>query len=1616
MGKKLLVFVIAFVMIFGTFSTFGLADQKEIVPQNLTLASLNIDSNLLKEMVKKDFINNLKPYKANIGKIADLKEQEKDLRDGSQESLEYNNINPNENVRVIIELEKDSLAKYAINEKKDIKSMSISEKDRVLKSIESEQNAVKKGIQNIRVNFKQRHSYKTVLNGMSGIVKAGDINKIKSLQGVKEVRVVNEYFLDMSTAVESTNAMKVWEELGFKGEGMVVAVVDTGIDYRHKDMKITDSAKVKLTKDKVSEIATKQGLPYKYFSEKVPVGWNWADNNDQILDIGASASMHGQHVAGIIAANGEIKGVAPEAQLIAEKVFSNNPDFASAFSDDIVAGIDHAVAFGADVINMSLGATAGFVLPDDPEHVAIKNAVDNGVIVVVSAGNSSYSTSGEFYPYAQDPDIGTLGSPGLWLDTIQVAASLNTGLAGKSFSVTPKAGDFDRVVYSVGSPSDHSPIDPADILSGEYELVYCGLGKASDFQGKDVSGKVALISRGAISFQEKTINAQNAGAVAAVIFNNTTGTISMSLGTGTVIPSVSILKSAGLALVNSLQSGITVKVNFDGEVGTNYIGIPPGDNVTDFSSWGITPSFDFKPDIMAPGGGIYSTLNKDSYGLMSGTSMSAPHVSGAMALIAEALKDKESKGELKFDVKRDFVEMAKIMAMNTAKVIVDTNDNAAPYTGKVTRIPKPYSPRQQGAGIIQIDKAIKTPVTITDGNGNGGIALGSIGNSATFNLVLKNFGNSDITYNIKDEYGVLTDYIFSGFNFTQTMPLTGAKITFDKDTVTVPANGQETVKVTLIIPQNVPQNIFAEGFLSFIPNTEEVPKISVPYTSFYGRWDEPRVLDAPMWDKDTYYGYTGMLGEINGKPYFLGIQDNEEQAKQTIAISPDGKGIFSYVQPILSFLRNAKELNVSVVDETGKKVKDLTQDSYIRKNVAATSEYKISSTWSWDGKGTKYIPSKGSFETMPDGQYFLNFETKIDYPNAMTQVLKMPVKVDTVSPEVLLDNTYIDKNGYLNSTQISNGKAKIKWEGKDEGSGIESYNLLTAKIDPKTYNLGNISIMNLPEDVNSAEVDLPNRYTLIAVLGIDYAGNITDIDNTNSCIAFNGEIKDNFGPVINVITPQVGEIYNSKDINVTGKIEDETTFMGELYINDQLVNVDENNMFNTTLHYDSDGKKEIRFFACDNDYDENKPETYEHMSEYQIPIYIDTTVPQISIDQTGFKGYMTPDGNISLTVAGSVYDTGLGYKFYVNGNMVLNKDADDFITFNDKFTSTVPLNLGKNNILFKAVDLATNKSEVTVSADVYTSDTENYITVDGNKIIPIEKVELKAIEPNVNQINMSVGEKAKLAVNAVYTDGSKEDITNKTVFETVYGNSVTLDKNIVTAIEVGDTTIKATYEDKSVEIKVVVSEAVSVGITVDPSKIVIPAGKIQEIKVYDNYSDGTSKDVTENASITINNPKTAYYDNGKVVGVLKGNATLTAIYNNSSVNVPITVTDPILEGITVYPENITLKVGETSKITVSASYSDKSVKDVTSLAGYNYNPYYISFEKGTIKALNTGETEIQITYEDKNAIVGIKITQTPSSGGGGGVIIPAPTPVTPPANSEQPKETAKSEETTQGKI
>ncbi|TGU73122.1 serine peptidase, partial [Mesorhizobium sp. M00.F.Ca.ET.186.01.1.1] len=146
----------------------------------------------------------------------------------------------------------------------------------------------------------------------------------------------------------------------------------------------------------------------------------------------------GIHVAGIIAANGKIKGVAPEAQIMSQKVFSNYQGEVPGLSESILFAINDSITKKADVINLSLGSSAGYVDESNIEQMAVKKAVDNGVIVVAAAGNDAYFGSDKVR--AQNPDVAMIGSPGLSPDAFSVASVNATTLAGNSLSVQGVSG------------------------------------------------------------------------------------------------------------------------------------------------------------------------------------------------------------------------------------------------------------------------------------------------------------------------------------------------------------------------------------------------------------------------------------------------------------------------------------------------------------------------------------------------------------------------------------------------------------------------------------------------------------------------------------------------------------------------------------------------------------------------------------------------------------------------------------------------------------------------------------------------------------------------------------------------------------------------------------------------------------------------------------------------------------------------------------------------------------------------------------------------------------------------------------------------------------------------
>ena len=269
---------------------------------------------------------------------------------------------------------------------------------------------------------------------------------------------------------------------------------------------------------------------------------------------------------------------------------------------------------------MSLGAATNN--PLYATSVAVNNAMLSGVVTVVAAGNAG-------------PNEKTLGSPGAAALGISVGAS-DVSMTIPTFSGSASAEKFENMQLLGKDFSDQLE----DLQGKSLPIVFAGLGKATDFAGKDVSGKIALIQRGEIAFDEKIKNAKNAGAKSVIVYNNVDGQIPAYLGEVVgLIPSFRLSKADGERL-KELEGSFTFETLSNTKT--------EGDHLADFSSRGpVEGNYDIRPDVVAPGVSIFSTTPEfindpqdgmnyeNAYVRMSGTSMASPHVAGAAALILQ---------------------------------------------------------------------------------------------------------------------------------------------------------------------------------------------------------------------------------------------------------------------------------------------------------------------------------------------------------------------------------------------------------------------------------------------------------------------------------------------------------------------------------------------------------------------------------------------------------------------------------------------------------------------------------------------------------------------------------------------------------------------------------------------------------------------------------------------------------------------------------------------------------------------------------------------------------------------------------------------------------------------
>ena len=492
----------------------------------------------------------------------------------------------------------------------------------------------------------------------------------------------------------------------------------------------------------------------------------------------------------------------------------------------------------------------------------------------------------------------------------------------------------------------------------------------------------------------------------------------------------------GIICVNSAgNSQVSTTKNINGYP-TNYSGIKDTsivDNSSDvtltvasmskygdlsnFSSWGPSTNLELKPEITAVGEGVRSTANDNEYAILSGTSMAAPYVSGSVALIYEAVNEKFPDIE-----KSKKTEIVKNIAMNTSDVL---------YEGEM-----PYSPRRQGAGAININNALNNNVLVTDSRGKASIALKNIGKETSFNMIVKNYGESPALYKLSDNTKLYSEIVCDDKRI-QEVEIEKARVSFDLENINVSGKSEVIVKGTITLPDDFEVNNFVEGYVKLESLDSSIPSLNIPILAFYGDYGNETILDYPVYDDKSIFKVTG-LGTRDGSDFnYFGKYYNDKEDKELVdpnlvAFSPNNDGLQDSISLNNYFLRNAKYYEIQVID----KDKNFIGNKMIYYNVVKNSyndksgnkNRQLQYYYNWDG--TKYNMSTGSFDKVSDGQYYIRAKSIGYTDNAREQIIDMPVKVDTVAPSV--SNVNVQRIAEDNDVSY-----KLNWSAKDDFSGMK---------------------------------------------------------------------------------------------------------------------------------------------------------------------------------------------------------------------------------------------------------------------------------------------------------------------------------------------------------------------------------------------------------------------------------------------------------------------------------------------------------------------------------------------------------------------------------------------------
>ena len=914
-----------------------------------------------------------------------------------------------------------------------------------------------------------QREYDNALVGFALRAPAGSLDAIRASSGVRAAFLEREGHVSDVAAMDaeggtrasqaegqdpanlSAQLMMRTDQVTQKGEGKVIAVIDTGVDMTHPAFTGAMPDNVALSEDQVQALVPHLGAGKsgQYMSEKFPFAYDYADDDVDAAPREGGSGFHGTHVAGIAAGNADkIVGTAPDAQIIVGKVTRSEDD--ALLDSSLLAALDDMVVLHPDVINLSLGWTAGMDNEADSVYDTVyKKLQEEGITVNAAAGNA-FSTgygnnSGKGLPYASDPDTSVMDEPATYPSVVAVG-SVENALIRNAFTAAGMDIGYQRSRGMNGEKVAYF----SDLPAGTYEYVDAGFASEEDVAAlkekfpNGLSGKIALVSRGKMTYQKKVENLYDLHPAGVIVYNNVSvgSLIIMNLTTQDV-PAAFISQADGQAMLAASDHHLTIA---EGQVlpqSTTY-------EASEFSSWGVSPDLRLKPEIAAPGGNVFSAIPNGAYEQTSGTSMATPQMAGISAIVLQRVQSDPLFASMSA---RDKADVVQNLIMGTARPLTD----AAQTSGAL------YSPRKQGAGLVDALAATTSSVYPTvAGAAEPSRPKADLGDGTTgwhFDVTLHNLGAAPATYELSSQ--ALSEIVDGGF-FTEHSSDwrgRGVEVTYsgaasasaEGATVTVPALGEATVGVDVMpgsefasyVADNTPNGTFLDGFVRFASKTDGQPDLAVPYLGFYGDWGKAPIFDALASTGGAHTRASeivnGSTGDSLGYNPLIKVADRTGKPNpQRYVISRSAaSGAPTVLEPRTGTLRSVHALTSTYTNEAGETVFSVTNHRNWKSIYLTSTEQN---TWvEAYHDSTAFDANAEKFARMPDGAYKLTIAAQGDGPSRTEQSISYDFLLDTAAP-VISELVYSGKDeGFVVTFDVTDDSPLAAVDLHDPADGLWFY-------------------------------------------------------------------------------------------------------------------------------------------------------------------------------------------------------------------------------------------------------------------------------------------------------------------------------------------------------------------------------------------------------------------------------------------------------------------------------------------------------------------------------------------------------------------------------------------------